>query len=50
MVDSLVWLRRRGAARAMVNTQRTNAGALALYRACGFRLLPEGLSVLAREL
>jgi ribosomal protein S18 acetylase RimI-like enzyme len=50
VVDALVWLRRRGAARAMVNTQRTNEGALALYQACGFRLLPEGLSVLAREL
>lgn len=50
VVDALVWLRRRGASRAMVNTQRTNEGARALYRACGFRLLPEGLSVLAREL
>ena len=50
VVDSLVWLRRRGAQRAMVNTQRTNEGALALYQACGFQLLPEGLSVLAREL
>jgi ribosomal-protein-alanine N-acetyltransferase len=50
VVDALVWLRRRGAARAMVNTQQTNEGALSLYRACGFRLLPEGLSVLARGL
>jgi ribosomal-protein-alanine N-acetyltransferase len=50
VVDALVWLRRRGASRGLVNTQRTNEGALALYRACGFRLLPEGLSVLAREL
>lgn len=50
VVDALVWLRRRGAARGMVNTQRTNEGALALYRACGFRLMPEGLSVLVREL
>ena len=50
VVDALVWLRRRGAQRAMVNTQRTNQGALALYQACGFRLLPEGLSVLARQL
>jgi ribosomal protein S18 acetylase RimI-like enzyme len=50
VVDALVWLRRRGAARAMVNTQQTNEGALALYQACGFTLLPEGLTVLAREL
>ncbi len=50
VVDALVWLRRRGATRAMVNTQRTNENARALYRACGFSLLPEGLSVLAREL
>jgi ribosomal protein S18 acetylase RimI-like enzyme len=50
VVDALGWLRRRGAARAMVNTQRTNEGALALYQACGFRLLPEGLTVLARDL
>ena len=46
----LVWMRRHGAARALVNTQRTNEAALSLYRACGFRLLPEGLRVLARPL
>jgi ribosomal protein S18 acetylase RimI-like enzyme len=50
VVDALAWLRRTGAARAMVNTQRTNDSAHALYEACGFRLLPEGLSVLARDL
>ena len=50
VVDALVWLRRRGASQALVNTQRTNEGARALYQACGFTLLPEGLSVLAREL
>ncbi|MGH8993084.1 MAG: GNAT family N-acetyltransferase [Acidimicrobiia bacterium] len=50
IVDALVWLRRRGADRALVNTQRTNDRARALYQACGFRLLPEGLSVLARGL
>jgi len=33
-----------------VNTQRTNEAALALYRACGFHVLPEGLQVLARAL
>jgi len=48
--DGLRWMRRHGAARALVNTQRTNKAALALYRACGFRVLPEGLQVLARAL
>ncbi|HEY4410442.1 MAG TPA: GNAT family N-acetyltransferase [Acidimicrobiia bacterium] len=48
--DVLRWMRRHGAARALVNTQRTNEAALALYRACGFRVLPEGLQVLARAL
>ena len=50
VVDALVWARRRGATKVMVNTQRTNETAHALYRACGFRLLPDGLSVLARGL
>ena len=48
--DVLRWMRRRGAARALVNTQQTNQAALSLYRACGFRVLPEGLRVLARTL
>ena len=48
--DVLRWMRRRGATRALVNTQQTNAAALALYRACGFRVLPEGLRVLVRAL
>ena len=48
--DVLRWMRRHGAGRALVNTQRTNGSALALYRACGFRVLPEGLQVLARSL
>jgi ribosomal protein S18 acetylase RimI-like enzyme len=48
--DVLRWMRRHGAARALVNTQQTNAAALALYRACGFRVLPEGLRVLVRAL
>jgi len=48
--DVLRWMRRHGADRALVNTQRTNEAALALYRACGFRVLPDGLRVLAREL
>jgi ribosomal-protein-alanine N-acetyltransferase len=48
--DVLRWMRRRGAARALVNTQQTNEAALSLYRACGFRVLPDGLRVLARSL
>jgi len=48
--DVLRWMSRRGAIRALVNTQKTNEVALALYRACGFRILPEGLRVLARPL
>jgi ribosomal protein S18 acetylase RimI-like enzyme len=48
--DALTWMRRRGASRALVNTQRSNQGALALYQACGFQILPEGLQVLARDL
>jgi ribosomal-protein-alanine N-acetyltransferase len=48
--DVLRWMHRRGAARALVNTQQANEAALALYRSCGFRVLPEGLRVLARSL
>jgi ribosomal protein S18 acetylase RimI-like enzyme len=48
--DVLRWMQRRGAARALVNTQKSNEAALALYRACGFRVMPEGLRVLARAL
>jgi GNAT superfamily N-acetyltransferase len=48
--DVLRWMRWRGAARALVNTQQTNEAALSLYRSCGFRVLPEGLRVLARPL
>ena len=50
LADVLRWMRRRGAARALVNTQRTNEAAISLYCACGFRVLPEGLRVLARAL
>jgi ribosomal protein S18 acetylase RimI-like enzyme len=50
VADVLRWMRRRGAARALVNTQQTNEAALALYCACGFQVLPEGLRVLARPL
>ena len=48
--DVLRWMQRRGAARALVNTQKTNSAALSLYQACGFRVLPDGLRVLARSL
>jgi ribosomal protein S18 acetylase RimI-like enzyme len=48
--DALTWMHRRGVTRALVNTQRSNQAALALYQACGFRVLPEGLQVLARGL
>jgi ribosomal protein S18 acetylase RimI-like enzyme len=48
--DVLRWMQRRGAARALVNTQETNLAARALYRSCGFQVLPEGLQVLARSL
>lgn len=50
VADALVWLRRRGARVAMVNTQERNAGALTLYRACGFVDEPTGLLVLERDL
>ncbi len=50
VVDALDWLRRHGAATAMVNTQRHNRAALRLYEACGFRRLEAGLSVMGRGL
>jgi ribosomal protein S18 acetylase RimI-like enzyme len=50
VADVLRWMDRRHATRALVNTQKTNEAALSLYRACGFRVLPEGLRVLARAL
>jgi len=48
--DVLRWMQRRGTSRALVNTQKTNSAALSLYQACGFRVLPDGLRVLARSL
>ena len=50
VIDGLRWLRRHGAMQALVNTQHNNAGALALYAACGFRELPAGLCVMGRSL
>ncbi|MFK8023035.1 MAG: GNAT family N-acetyltransferase [Ilumatobacter sp.] len=48
VVDSLQWLMRRGAARAMVNTGIDNTAALALYEGLGFRRRDEELVVLER--
>jgi ribosomal protein S18 acetylase RimI-like enzyme len=50
VVDSLGWMRRRGVASAVVNTQVANERALALYLAMGFRLQPSGLEVLGRTI
>jgi ribosomal-protein-alanine N-acetyltransferase len=44
---SLLWARRHGAGSLLVNTQRTNARAAALYERCGFRKVSGGLAVLA---
>jgi ribosomal protein S18 acetylase RimI-like enzyme len=50
VLDALRWLRRHDVRRALVNTQWTNDGAVALYESCGFRRLPVGLCVLDRTL
>jgi ribosomal-protein-alanine N-acetyltransferase len=50
VADALVWLWRRGATRAFVNTQLENRAALALYESFGFRMMPAGLAVLGRSL
>ena len=50
VADALRWMRRRGAARAVVNTQLGNEAALSLYTRAGFRIQPAGLAVLRREL
>jgi ribosomal protein S18 acetylase RimI-like enzyme len=50
LVDGLRWARRRGARDAVVNTDRTNGAARALYEAYGFVDLPTGLVVLERAL
>ena len=49
-LDGLHWLRRKGAGRAMVNTQVGNAAAFDLYVGLGFRAQPNDLAVLRREL
>jgi ribosomal-protein-alanine N-acetyltransferase len=50
VADALRWMRRRGAGRAVVNTQLGNEVALALYTRAGFRVQPAGLAVLRRDL
>jgi ribosomal protein S18 acetylase RimI-like enzyme len=50
LFDGLCWLSRRGARRAVVNTQIGNQRALALYLDCGFCQDPSGLSVLSAGL
>jgi [ribosomal protein S18]-alanine N-acetyltransferase len=48
LVDGLRWARRRGAREAVVNTDRTNTAARALYESYGFVELPNGLVVVER--
>lgn len=50
LIDGLRWLRRRGAARAVVNTQVDNERAHTLYLSLGFRQQSPGLAVLGRRL
>ena len=45
-----MWMQRRRLTRAMVNTHTDNNVALGLYQRFGFRLLPQGLVVLTRQL
>lgn len=46
VVDAMTWLQRRGAGRVVVNTQESNAAALALYRRLGFDREASGLIVM----
>lgn len=48
VLDGLDWMRRRGATRALVNTQESNVRALRLYESLGFRRQVGGLAVLRR--
>jgi ribosomal-protein-alanine N-acetyltransferase len=50
LVDGLTWMRRRGVATAVVNTQVDNEAALTLYEQIGFEEDPVGLSVLSAGL
>mgnify|MGYP003335797065 FL=1 len=48
--ESLAWAHSRGALDLLVNTEQSNAAALALYRGLSFVTVPDRLSVLEREL
>lgn len=50
VADTLGWMRRRGVASVLVNTQQSNQRALGLYERLGFVLEPDGLAVLQRPL
>lgn len=50
VLDGARWLARRYARSVLVNTQETNAHALALYESLDFHLKPEGLQVLSAPL
>jgi ribosomal protein S18 acetylase RimI-like enzyme len=50
VLDGLVWLRRRGVDRVVVNTQEANERALQLYEQLGFRRQHAGLAVLRSRL
>lgn len=50
VLDGLVWLRRRGVERVVVNTQEANQRALVLYEQLGFRRQHAGLAVLRSRL
>lgn len=50
VLDGLHWARRRAAVQVVVNTQESNANALALYEKLGFRRQPVGLAVLQAPL
>jgi ribosomal protein S18 acetylase RimI-like enzyme len=50
VLDALVWVRKRGAASLLVNTQETNGAALELYEQMGFEREAYGLAVLEHPL
>jgi ribosomal protein S18 acetylase RimI-like enzyme len=50
VADSLVWMRRRGARHAMVNTAFDNVAAISLYESFGFRQRDDSLVILELRL